>query len=67
MFYILFDLGVIGKHSRKYLGGTLDRPQKFAFETMKGAKKGIIDAINVNALIGESNITFVKGILMLSL
>jgi hypothetical protein len=52
-----FDLGVIGKHGRKYLGGTLDRPQKIAFETMKGAKKNIINAINVNVLIGESQIS----------
>ncbi len=57
MFYIFFDLGVIGKHGWKYLGGTLDRPQKIAFETMKGAKKDIIDAINVNVLIGENRIS----------
>jgi len=39
------------------LGGTLDRPQKFAFETMKGAKKDILNVINVNVLIGENQIS----------
>ncbi len=48
---------VIGKHGRKDMGGTLDRPQKIAFETMKGAKKDIIDAINVNVLIVENQIS----------
>jgi hypothetical protein len=39
------------------LGGTLDRPQKFAFETMKGTKKDILNVINVNVLIGENQIS----------
>jgi len=55
-FNIFFDLGVIGKHGKKDLGGTLDRPPKIAFEIMKCAKKDIIDDINVNVLIGENQI-----------
>jgi hypothetical protein len=43
------------------VGNTLARhwigPKKIAFETMKGAKKDIIDAINVNVLIGENQIS----------
>ncbi len=49
--------GSLGNMVGNTLGGTLDRPQKFAFETMKGTKKDILNVINVNVLIGENQIS----------
>lgn len=32
--------------------------KKFAFETMRTAKKDIMDVINVNILVGENSISY---------
>jgi hypothetical protein len=34
--------------------GTLERPQKFAFEATKGTKKYIMGVKNINVLVGDN-------------
>jgi hypothetical protein len=48
----LFEPRVIGKHGKKDIWDV--KKARIFFDAMKGAKKDIIDAININVSIGEN-------------
>ncbi len=53
-----FKLRVVGKHDKKNIGKPWKNP--FVFKVMKGTKKDIMNVINVNILVDESQISYSK-------
>jgi hypothetical protein len=39
----------------------LERPKNIAFEAMRGAKKDIMGVENVNVLVGENQISYIRS------
>jgi hypothetical protein len=64
-FYIklyFFELGIVGKHGRKNIGECWKGPNVFFMKATKGTIKIIImDAININILIHENQISYSKN------